>query len=162
MKKPIIMLSTILLLSGSVFAKKDNVEINVPNPVSQAFYQKYQDVIVRKWEGANDTSIAEFSQGRRKHFAYFLNDGEWIKTETKIPMTKDLPVAVKDAWKNSNYASWNIAEVKKVECPDKKSFSLVVYQDCGPDGSVPGDCENIYKLSYNPDGTMINKEKIMH
>jgi len=152
MKK--IMLGVVLMLS---IVKYDPVDGQVSDNVLKSFSQQYPQGSIRKWVVKNDTCVAEFTMSRSKNMAYYLADGNWIKTETKIPWTKDLPKAVNLSWKYSDFASWYVAGIKEVKYPDKDLYVLKVQHDCGPEGSIPGDCLNIYKLYFDPDGSLIKK-----
>jgi len=129
----------------------------VADNVLKSFAKQYPNEFNAKWKIRNDTSIADFKMNGRKNMAYYLADGQWIKTETKIPWTKDLPTAVDNAWKNSDYTSWYVSAIKEVVYPDKNVYVMKVQQDCGPEGSIPGDCLHAYKLYYKPDGSLIKK-----
>ena len=113
---------------------------NVPDKVQRLFAQQYPQAHLRKWETRNDTCIAEFSRDRRKNRADYSAQGEWLKTETKIPWTKDLPPAVASAWRYSDFASWYVAAIREVTFPGSTSRYVVsVEQDYGPESSIPGD-----------------------
>ena len=129
----------------------------VPDNTVKAFKQQYPNENKAKWIMEKDTSIADFKMNGHKNMAYYRSDGQWIKTETKIPWTKDLPTAVDNAWKNSDYASWYIATIKEVQYPDKNVYVMKVQQDCGPEGSIPGDCLDVYKLYFDPGGSLVKK-----
>ena len=148
------MLVFILMLS---IVEYDSADGQVPDNVLKSFSQQYPQGSVRGWVVKNDTCIAEFRMYKSKNMAYYLPDGQWIKTETKIPWTKDLPMAVNMSWKNSDLASWYVATIKEVKYPDKDLYVMEVQQDCGPEGSIPGDCLDVYKLYYESDGSLIKK-----
>jgi len=131
---------------------------NAPDKIEKTFNQQYPQSKLKKWENKNNTWIADFAQGKRKNMAYYSPDGQWIKTETKIPWTKDLPVQVDNSWKYSVFASWYVAGIKEVKYPDKPDRYVVkVQENYGPDGSNPDDCEDVYKLYFSPDGKLIQK-----
>ena len=144
-----------ILMLGIV--EYDPVIGQVPDNVLKSFSKQYPQGSVRAWVVKNDTCIAEFKTYKSKNVAYYLPDGQWIKTETKIPWTKDLPMAVNMSWKYSDLASWYVATIKEVKYPDKDLYVMEVQQDCGPEGSIPGDCLDVYKLYYESDGSLIKK-----
>ena len=149
MKKIILMLAIAL---GVV--KYDIVAGQIPEPVLKSFSQHYPQVAVRKWTVKNDTYVSKFRMNKNKEMAYYTSDGRWVKTETALPWTKDLPVAVDNSWKHSDFCSWYVASIKEVTYPDKSQYVLKVQQDCGPDGSAPGDCLNIYNLYFAANGRL--------
>jgi hypothetical protein len=160
MKTPIVMLSAMLLLANSNFAKT-TARKNVPEKVKEAFTAKYQGVNVKKWKTVNGSEEAKFVSGKRKNTAIFLDNGTWVKTETKIPWSKDLPIAVQNAWNNNEYRSWYPDEIKKVEAPDNNVYyTIQVSKDYGPEGSIRGDWEEVYILYFDTNGALLRKEHI--
>ena len=67
-----------------------------------------------------------FPPGREKYFAYYKADGTWSGTETPIKWTKNLPAAVRKGWLKSEYASWYVRDIKKIETPDGPMYTLHV------------------------------------
>jgi len=152
MKKIIIVL---IMMLGIM--EYEPVKGQVTDQVLSSFKQQYPQESAWKWIVRNDTSIAEFKMDKSKKMAYYLPNGVWVKTETKIPWTKDLPVPVDKSWKESDLSSYYVSMIKDVKYPDKEMYVMKVQEDCGPDGSIPGDCLDIYKLYYNPDGSLVKK-----
>jgi hypothetical protein len=149
------MLMLTMVLSVMVYG---TLKAQVPDNVQHAFSKQYPNGEKARWMMNHDTSVAEFKMDGSKNMVYYLPDGQWIKTETKIPWTKDLPMAVNDAWKYSDFASWYVSAIKEVTYPDSRNvYVMKVERDCGPEGSVPGDCDDIYKLYYRPDGSLVKK-----
>src|SRR5579872_466403 len=140
-------MKTIVLLMGAMFsiitcdAWMHHRSGMVPEAALTSFSKQYPQQSAKKWEVRHDTCIAEFNMSKRKQSAYYFANGGWIKTETRIPWTKDLPDAVKNSWNQCAFASWRIDKIDEVQTGNKNTYTMVVYQDCGPDGSLPGDCE---------------------
>ena len=151
------------LAAGAAFSSKAQ-DMKAPAGVQQSFAAQYPDVRIRTWEQQGGTWMVTFKDkdDRTKDMAYHGPDGQWIKTETKIPMIKDLPVAVNMAWKRSEFASWPVAGMKEVKYPDKDVYVLKVEANCGPDGSLPGDCVEAYRLYYDKDGALLRQSLVQN
>ena len=157
MKKLVLVLSALLLLVTGTFAKTEHKKITVDNQLSQSFAQKYPHATVKKWYHVGDKDVALFVVDKKKNFAYFLSDGSWVRTETKLPGSHALPGAVAKAWGNSGYESWQVSSVKDVQTPDGEMYTVRANYDYGPEGSIPGDDMDEVRLYYKPDGTFIKK-----
>ena len=156
--KTVSLTMAMLLFIINCHAQKFPKVKEVPQSVLAAAQKQYAQVHIKKWEKRNDNFVAYFSESRRKQYAFFSADGAWIKTETKIPWSRDLPPAVKNSFGNTVFISWYIDEMKEVSSPGKDMYVIQVHHNDGPDGAIPGDNDNVYKLSFNPDGSLIKKE----
>jgi hypothetical protein len=157
--KIIIVTLTALLLVTSSFAAHKNKTI-VPAEAEKSFLQKYPGVHVKKWEVRHDTCIAMFKASKRTHYAYYLAKGGWIKTSTKILFTSGLPRPVDSKWKQCEYRTWSVEAIEKVELPERSLFSIQVYRDFRPQGSMPGDGVERHVLYFKPDGELLKDERL--
>lgn len=98
----------------------DNNSISVPIELQSAFSSKYPNAANVKWEIESGYYVADFYDGYEAS-AWFTQTGEWQMTETDIPY-KSLPQAVKTSFEASEYASWKIDDVDKV---DRQDFETV-------------------------------------
>jgi len=64
----------------------------------------------------------------------------------------DLPKAVQDAFKNSQYAEWEIEEVEKVETNKGTMYEL----------EVENEDETYFELYFNPKGELVLKREESH
>lgn len=64
----------------------------------------------------------------------------------------ELPEAVKDAFKNSEYAEWEIEEVEKVETNKGTMYEL----------EVENEDETYYELYFSPEGKLVLKKEKSH
>jgi hypothetical protein len=159
MKKTIIMFVMMLGMYSSQAAM--HKERSVPDAVLKSFASQYPQVTVEKWKMMGDTSIALFKENKRRDYAYYSSDGEWIKTETKIPWSKDLPCAVDYSFNHTTFKSWYIDRMAERESPvEKGEYVIQVHHDYGPDGSVPGDCESVYKLYFDSNGSLLRESLV--
>lgn len=91
----------------------DDESINVPIELQNAFSAKYPNVANVKWESKSGYYVADFYDGYEAS-AWFTQDGTWQMTETDIPYTA-LPQAVRTSFEASEYKSWKIDDVDKLE-----------------------------------------------
>jgi hypothetical protein len=148
-----VMLHAITSNAGTKHSKKE-----VPADVLQSFSKQYSSKHVKKWRVENDTCIARFTMSRRKCKAYYLVNGDWIKTEIKIPWTKDLPKAVKAGWGKTPYAGGYVNGVKQVISPGKNLYVIAIHYEDGPEGAVSGDWVDDYILYFDAKGALVKKE----
>ena len=157
MKKTILVLLTALI---AINCNADFRDANktVPENVLKSFSQQYPQVNPQKWDITHDTFIARFTMSKRKTKAFYLSDGNWIKTESIIRWSYQLPKAVKNGWNHCSLCSWYIDEIKQLEFPDKKIYTIQVHKELGPAGSIPGDLTDVYVLYFDANGKVIKKE----
>lgn len=98
----------------------DDESITVPVELQNAFSSKYPNAANVKWESKSGYYIADFYDGYEAS-AWFTQDGKWKMTETDIPYDA-LPQAVKTSFEASEYKSWKIDDVDKLE---RESFETV-------------------------------------
>lgn len=138
-----------------------NPHQNVPVPVLRSLSKQYSGVHIRGWKILNDTSIARFRMLKRKNSAFYLPNGIWIKTETKIPWSKDLPKAVNHGFNQTRFLSWYIDELKRIETPlGKTTYVIQVHYDWGPPESIPGDCIDVFRLFFDSSGMLLKETEI--
>ena len=85
-----------------------------------AFETRYPGASQVRWEMKGEYAVAEFAWSDTRsaasgHAAWFVNaDGKWSMTETDIRFD-ELPEAVRRAFEASEYASWRVDDVDKLE-----------------------------------------------
>lgn len=109
---------TLLLVLGAAWSlyscdNNDDESITVPVELQNAFSSKYPNAANVKWESKSGYYIADFYDGYEAS-AWFTQDGKWKMTETDIPYDA-LPQAVKTSFETSEYKSWKIDDVDKLE-----------------------------------------------
>src|ERR1700744_5219418 len=112
MKKLIILLA-IAVFSETMIAQAHPAVVP-PQAVVTAFSARFPNAQLKKWEERQEGYIADFKFNGQKVFAYYAADGSWKGPETPIKWSRNLPPAVRQAWKNSDYAAWYILKIKKI------------------------------------------------
>jgi len=81
-------------------------------------------------------------------------------TEFPVHWIRDLPPAVKTAWKDCPYTSWLIFGIRKIVTPKQISYSIHVaqMQSLGPDDA---DIGSEYILFFSENGLLIAKQKLL-
>jgi hypothetical protein len=157
MKKGIVIL-TLLLITARCRASFHSAGKAVSAIVLKSFSQQYPDIHVSKWIIVNDTCIARFKMDKRKNAAFYLTNGDWVKTERKISWLKDMPEKVRNSFNRCPYADGYIQSLKEVSLPDGEQFIIAVHYEEGPPESIPGDWTEDYVLHFNKKGILLKKE----
>lgn len=115
-----LLLCGILCMAGwgnNVFGQiyKKNFELKYPNA---------RDV---EWEAKADYYEVEFKWNGHNMTAYFDKKGLWQSTETEVRF-KELPNAVKQAVKTSDYADWKTDDIDLVEKADGTSYYEIEFE----------------------------------
>lgn len=86
---------------------------NLPTDIQNEFMTMYPNAKVEEWEQKFGYSVVDFRLNGFDAEAWFGANG-WVMTETDIPY-QSLPEAVKKVFESSQYASWRVEDVDKVE-----------------------------------------------
>jgi len=132
-----------------------------PADVLQQFAVMYPDTHVRTWtqEGV-DLWMVTFKDkdDKTKDMAYFKKNGDWVKTETKIPIVADLPNSVAMGWRRTDFNDWLVDNMKEVKYPNRDLYVITVEQGCGGYAySMPNDCSEAYNLYFTRSGTLLKQ-----
>jgi hypothetical protein len=93
----------------------------VPSLVKKAFAAKFPHATNIKWGKENAKEYeAEFKQDNISVSANFKSNGDWVETETTIPVA-DLPLAVSNAIR-IKYPGSEISRTEKLEKPGNKIY----------------------------------------
>jgi hypothetical protein len=138
----------------------DEPPVNVPDTVIANFWSKYPQAKLKKWRCEHDTYIAAFVSRNHRYEACYNAAGDWVKSEMRIPVTRELPPAISRSLKASEFAAWKITEVKKIELHDQSLYVIRV------ENSKPGN--STYKLQManllyiKPDGSLLKIDEHTH
>lgn len=134
---------------------------NVPTEVSKAFTTKYPGQQVEKWKHEDSIYSAIYNKSGIKYAADFLTSGKWLQTSYRITRKK-LPQEVKNAIRQSKYASWRIDRFERLETKDIPILYRIYADNSpiagGPDGSMPSDYTDYYNVYISADGKIIKAE----
>jgi len=116
---------------------------NPPEKVVQALNQKFPNIKNVHWGKESKSEWeAEFIYNGVKTSANFLTDGQWLETETKIPIT-ELPAAVTQSI-HANYKTSTLVGADKIET----SMNETLYEAELKSGI------KIKEVVFNSDGTI--------
>ena len=116
---------------------------NPPEKVVKALNQKFPNIQNVHWGKESKSEWeAEFIYNGVKTSANFLTDGQWVETETKIPVT-DLPAAVAQSIK-AKYKGLTLVGVDRIDT----SKNETLYEAELKSGV------KIKEVVFNPDGTI--------
>jgi Protein of unknown function (DUF2874). len=158
MKTTKILLSMAITSSILIGCSKseNNSPVNINQEVKEALSEKYPEAKDVKWTNKGNYIIAEFNSpiitkvATYKHSAWFDNTGKWHMTETDITFDQ-LPEAVKTSFKSSEYATWRIDDVDKIE---RNSVEIVYVIEIE---QVVNKIETEIDLYYSEDGILVKK-----
>lgn len=150
------------IFSGAVIANANSApRVMPPSAVRSAFETRFPNAKVKEWserkEGQKDTYTATFKENGKKLFAYYDPDGTWEGTGTPLKWSKDLPMAVRQAWRNGDYAAWKIMDIREIKTPGGMLYQLHLnnsLEDHTHDFAIDDEC----KLIYNSQGQLVTKE----
>lgn len=162
MKKTLI-LSAVMLLAGTAFARGTMMtEVpagqNIPVQANVAFTNRYPSATHVRWSQSGAAFEARFEVDNQTHMAFYDKYGQWVRTETKIHWTKNLPAAVRTGFRNSSYAVYEVEEIKEVQTASEHYVSIEV--SAVTDYHVGGLMNDVYRLYFNMDGTFLRSEKV--
>lgn len=108
----------LLFLSTGMFLMQSCNNEDAPMPlvnnearVFEAMFPNAQQVA---WEVKGKHRVADFKEKNTSVKAWFDQNAQWQMTETDISY-KELPAAVKKAFEATDYATWKVEDVDKVE-----------------------------------------------
>jgi len=102
----------------------DNDGIRVDPVIDDAFRALYPGASRVEWEYRGDYYVADFDNNRIDAEAWFDRGGAWCMTETDIRYSA-LPAAVRAAFEGSEYASWKVDDVDRLEYPDRETVYVI-------------------------------------
>lgn len=131
--------------TGSVAAAN---EADIPASVVGAIRSQYPNVVVTDWDWEDDLGMyeAEFKMNGREHEAYITPEGTWVRTKTKIKRDQ-MPAAVMNAIRSSEYGSWRMDDFVEMDTPDKGKLYKVEVEK--------GNQE--FYLKYDANGNLVEK-----
>lgn len=147
-------LFTAILLAGAMFGiqsceKNDNSD-NISRQAQEALAAKYPSASDIHWQIKRGYSVADFRYGSSAEecTAWFDNAGKWYMTKTEIRF-EALPEAVKTAFGSSEYATWRVEDVDKLERSGVETVYVIEVE------KHENGAETEIDLYYSPDGVLV-------
>jgi hypothetical protein len=153
--KNLLVIFTMIAISKDMMAQKDG-PINVPQPVTQAFANRFPAAQLRKWEGSSEGYIASFSQNGNRSLAYYTPNGDWIKTELFIRHKKNLPDEIRQGFRQSAYSNWIVDKILETQSNAGPTVTMEVRR-------IYNFTENqweVCRLHFSMEGKLMEEEKL--
>ncbi|HVV55209.1 MAG TPA: PepSY-like domain-containing protein [Mucilaginibacter sp.] len=119
----ILVAATGVMTTSAMAQTKDH---NIPKVVITNFSAQYPHADLQKWQAKNDQYMASFKWDKHQYEAWYSPEGQWKKTDMDVKWSWDLPPAVRSSFKKSDYSSWKIDDMEKVETPFKDTYNVRV------------------------------------
>ncbi len=117
----------------------------VPEPVQQAFRERFPTVNVAEWKIKSDHNYeAEFTLEETEIAAKFNAAGEWLETETAISPLK-VPPAVNEIVARE-FKDYKVIETQSIERPSRALYELHLDND-----------REIVKVQFSAHGAILNR-----
>lgn len=157
MKKHLLHLMLGLLVACAATAcESDDDGYKAPEAVQKALLARYPDATRIGWKQQNGYEKADFERpdtqlpgGYSDCTAWFDGSGDWHMTESEIAFAT-LPQAVRDAFAASEYASWHIDEVERIERKGLETLYNIEIEGRSATGA-----ETDVELYYTADGILV-------
>ena len=147
MKKIVLMLTAMLLLSGYGYSQKIAAD-KVPADVKTAFQKKFPTAAKVTYEMEKVDYEINFTLSGTECSAVFDKDGKWIETETDVK-DSELPAKVK-ATLDKEFAGYKHNESVKLEIP----WRAFIYEFEVSKGDTK------LEVQIDQDGTVLSKDPI--
>jgi hypothetical protein len=127
----------------------------LPPPVAVSFQSRYGTVKVKKWEKLDGQYVIRFVDNTgAKCNAYYSPEGVWARTERTIPMSKDLPVAVRRGLEKSDYANWYIDNIREIRTTGEVRYRIHVDNGDLLDSDHYDAFRRDFILWFTPEGSL--------
>ena len=117
--------------------------------------QRYPDAVNVKWTTKNGYYVAKFNKAATRSIGsefdfsvWFNRAGQWCMTESEISY-EALPEAVKAAFQASEYATWKVDDIDKLERSGMETFYVIEAE------TRSGNIEKEVDLYYSESGALI-------
>ncbi len=148
-------LSTLFISNYTI--SQESIQKVIPNQVTHSFEVNYPAIKVRKWTVKNNMYEARFVNDHKKCMAYYDSNGEWIKTQTIILWSWNLPLPVKQSFYKSQFAIWFIEKMQKCETPKQTFYRFLINNGNLLDADHHDAFMEKYSLDFSTNGELIDK-----
>lgn len=145
-----------LVVINALNAQSANLK-EVPAKLKDAFTSKYASASIKKWSFKNNVYTANFIFDGKKSTAFYDVNGGWIRTETNFGWTWKLPIAVKNGFYKSEFATWFIEKMKKYETPESTFYRFLIDNGDLLDGDHHDAFLEEYISDFSANGRLICK-----
>lgn len=162
MKNSIIKTALILMVSGfTINANAAMGGVKAPEQVTAEFTAKYPGAVLKDWKMDKAGYKAEFKLNHKKQTAVYAADGTWLRSSINLSGTKDMPLAVKTALRNSKYASFYEDEIKKVTTQNGTLYILTIDNHSGSTMATEGygNWED-YQVTFDSNGLLTSLKEL--
>lgn len=141
--------TALILLIGAIGLQScDDDNTSVPAELRKAFSDKYPSASRVEWEAVGGYYVADFYNSGSEASAWFTPNGIWCMTETDLSYLA-LPEVVRLAFQQSDYATWAVDDIDKLERPNMETIYVIEVQR-----ELQG-MEEEMDLYYSEDGLLI-------
>lgn len=144
-----------IVLAFSFTGKKD-----LPSNIAAGITAKYPDARIKGWEMVNHRYKVKINANGNKEITYFSTNGNWLRTEKHLALTKDLPAEVRDGFKKSGYADWRVIKINEVTSPDQPKRYVLHVDDSNQLDSWHNDAfKKEFLLYFDREGKLLERKK---
>lgn len=146
----------LLAACAATSCESDDDGYKAPEAVQKALLARYPDATRINWKQQNGYEKADFERpdsqlpgGYSDCSAWFDGSGDWYMTESEIAVGA-LPQAVRAAFNASEYATWRIEEVERIERKGMETLYSIEAEGRSATGA-----ESDVELYYTADGILV-------
>ena len=149
MKNVVLNAVLFMVIGFSLASCSDDDDFNLENQaIESAFSSLYPNATVTEWEMKFTYYVAEFKQNNFETEAWFDADASWVLTETDLNYAA-LPDSVVAGFEASEYASWKLDDIDKLERPESSTVYIIEVES----GNTEID------LYFSEDGVLLKTEE---
>lgn len=152
MKKLFAIITLSLAVALCACDNDDNPVWPVPQPAAESLFELYPTAQNISWYSSGIYSVARFSTSQNGatlyRWAWFDNAGTWYMTETNVALAQ-MPQAVRDAFGQSIYGSWQFQEGDWIERAGMADIYVVKAEGSGNNKNTTA------ALYYTADGSPV-------
>jgi len=126
MKNITLILIALFASMGIGFAQTKIETEKVPEPVRSAFTQKFEGAQKEKWTKDKKNFNVKFRLNKAKGTATFDEKGKYSGGTLQIKKFTELPQAVQESFRSSNFGTWSVIEMFVSETNHEKLYYLRV------------------------------------
>jgi putative PepSY-like beta-lactamase-inhibitor len=143
------------LMFFSINANAQNSNTVLPQAIASPFNAKYPNAVIKSCKAESDKYVVKAEIGGNKCFVRFDKNGNWINTMSNIHWTKNLPVAVHNAFNKTKYRAWYVDFITRIDEPDGEFYRIITDDKYLQTDADHAAVFTTYKsVRFKPDGTI--------